>query len=168
VVAYLLRAACHHLRIKDTLGFNHYYEEEKQYVVTPAQSSYRTGYGDYTSEPSSPGYSSSTTGKTQEPVIDILPQLYDIGSSGGRGPSTGMWSRTLRLKITGRDGIQKIDARIPAGFLEGMTRIIPGLAGANIMERLRNAPIDADNPQNGQILLDFEDAMGDRIQVFIA
>ena len=123
--------------IKYTLGFNHYYEEEKQYVVTPAQSSYRTGmdlktcstlimnesfltgsssitgYGDYTSEPSSPGYSSSTTGKTQEPVIDILPQLYDIGSSGGRGPSTGMWSRTLRLKITGRDGIQKIDARIP-------------------------------------------------------
>jgi hypothetical protein len=43
-----------------------------------------------------------------------------------------------------------------------------GLAGANIMERLRNAPIDSDNPQNGQILLDFEDGMGDRIQVFIA
>ena len=29
--------------IKDTLGFNHYYEEEEKYVVTPAQSSYRTG-----------------------------------------------------------------------------------------------------------------------------
>ncbi|RLM73154.1 2,3-dimethylmalate lyase [Panicum miliaceum] len=125
-------------------------------------------YGDYTSEPSSSRDSSSTTEKPQEPVIDILPQLYDIGSSSSRGPSTGMWSRTLRLKITGSDGVQKIDARIPAGFLEGMTRIIPGLAGANIMERLRNAPIDADNPQNGQILLDFEDAMGDRIQVFIA
>jgi len=154
--------------IKDTLGFNHYYEEEEKYVVTPAQSSYRTAYGDYTSERSSSRDFSSTTEKTQEPVIDILPQLYDIGSSSSRGPSTGMWSRTLRLKITGRDGIQKIDARIPAGFLEGMTRIIPGLAGANIMERLQNAPIDADNPQNGQILLDFEDAMGDRIQVFIA
>ncbi|CAN6228745.1 unnamed protein product [Urochloa humidicola] len=148
--------------IKDTLGFNHYYEEEKRYVATPAQSSYRTG------GPSSPGDARSTTQRPQEPVIDILPQLYDIGSSGSRGPSTGIWSRTLRLKITGRDGVQKIDARIPAGFLEGMTRIIPGLAGANIMERLRNAPIDADNPQNGQILLDFEDAMGDRIQVFIA
>jgi hypothetical protein len=48
-----------------------------------------------------------------------------------------------------------------------MTKVIPGLAGANIMERLRNAPIDSENPQNGQILLDFEDAMGDRIQVFI-
>jgi hypothetical protein len=29
--------------IKVTLGFNHYYEEEKRYVVTPAQSSYRIG-----------------------------------------------------------------------------------------------------------------------------
>lgn len=28
--------------IKDTLGFNHYYDEEKRYVVTPAQSSYQT------------------------------------------------------------------------------------------------------------------------------
>ena len=46
--------------------------------------------------------------------------------------------------------------------------LFAGLAGANIMERLQNAPIDADNPQNGQILLDFEDAMEDRIQVFIA
>jgi len=154
--------------IKNTLGFNHYYEEDKRYAVTPAQSFYGTGYDNYTSEPKNPGDSRSRAEKPQEPVIDILPQLYDIGSSGSRGPSTGMWSRTLRLKVTGRDGVLKIDARIPAGFLEGMTRVIPGLAGANIMERLRNAPIDTDNPQNGQILLDFEDAMGDRIQVFIA
>lgn len=68
---------------------------------------------DYTGEPTSPGDARSTTEKPQEPVIDILPQLYDIGSSGRRGPSTGIWSRTLRLKITGRDGVQKIDTRIP-------------------------------------------------------
>ncbi|KAM0869807.1 hypothetical protein ACQ4PT_040447 [Festuca glaucescens] len=154
--------------IKDTLGFNHYYEEEKRYVATPAQSSYGSGFYDYTSEASSSGDSKSNTEKSQEPIIDILPQLYDLGSTGARGPSSGMWARTLRLKITGRDGVQKIDARIPAGFLEGMTKVIPGLAGANIMERLRDAPIDSDNPQNGQILLDFEDGMGDRIQVFIA
>ncbi|KAK3144323.1 hypothetical protein QOZ80_4AG0311520 [Eleusine coracana subsp. coracana] len=151
--------------IKITLGFNRYYEEEKKYV-TPAQSSYGRGYGN-TSESSSPKDFKSRSEKPQEPVVEILPQLYDAGSAGGRGPSTGMWSRTLRLKITGRDGVEKFDARIPAGFLEGMTKIIPGLAGANIMERLRNAPIDMDNPQNGQLLLDFEDAIGDRIQVFL-
>uniref|UniRef100_A0ACD5UCM1 Uncharacterized protein n=1 Tax=Avena sativa TaxID=4498 RepID=A0ACD5UCM1_AVESA len=154
--------------IKDTLGFNHYYEEEKRYIATPAQSSYGSGFYDYTSEASRSGDTESRTEKSQDPIIDILPQLYDPGSTGGRGPSSGMWSRTLRLRITGRDGVQKMDARIPAGFLEGMTKVIPGLAGANIMERLRDAPIDSDNPQNGQILLDFEDGMGDRIQVFIA
>ncbi|EMS47634.1 2,3-dimethylmalate lyase [Triticum urartu] len=154
--------------IKDTLGFNRYYEEEKRYVASPAQSSFGSGNYDYTTEASSSGDTKSRTEKSQEPIIDILPQLYDPGSAGGRGPSSGMWSRTLRLKITGRDGVQKIDARIPAGFLEGMTKVIPGLAGTNIMERLRNAPMDSDNPQNGQILLDFEDGMGDRIQVFIA
>ncbi|KAG8082595.1 hypothetical protein GUJ93_ZPchr0014g46938 [Zizania palustris] len=155
--------------IKDTLGFNSYYEEEKRYVVTPAHSSsYRSSYYGSTNEANSQGDTKSRTEIPQEPVIDILPQLYDVGSTGGKGPSTGMWSRTLRLRITGRDGVQKIDARIPAGFLEGMTQIIPGLNGTNIMERLRNAPIDAENPQNGQILLDFENAIGDRIQVFIA
>uniref|UniRef100_A0A453CDL6 Isocitrate lyase n=2 Tax=Aegilops tauschii subsp. strangulata TaxID=200361 RepID=A0A453CDL6_AEGTS len=111
--------------IKDTLGFNRYYEEEKRYVASPAQSSFGSGNYDCTSEASSSGDTKSRTEKSQEPIIDILPQLYDPGSAGGRGPSGGMWSRTLRLKITGRDGVQKIDARIPAGFLEGMTKVIP-------------------------------------------
>jgi hypothetical protein len=71
------------------------------------------GFYDYTSEASSSGDAESSTEKSQEPIIDILPQLYDLGSTGARGPSSGMWARTLRLKITGRDGVQKIDARIP-------------------------------------------------------
>ncbi|KAI4966933.1 hypothetical protein ZWY2020_035587 [Hordeum vulgare] len=122
--------------IKDTLGFNRYYEEEKRYVASPAQSSFGSGNYDYTSGASGAGDTKLRTDKPQEPIIDILPQLYDPGSAGGRGPSSGMWSLLLRLKITGRAGVQKIDARIPAGFLEGMTKVIPGLAGTNIMERL--------------------------------
>lgn len=53
-------------------------------------------------------------------------------------------------------------------FIDHLPWHFAGLAGTNIMERLRNAPMDSDNPQNGQILLDFEDGMGDRIQVLIA
>ena len=136
--------------IKNTLGFNHYYEEDKRYAVTPAQSFYETGmelrtsfyveyewihltcnssivgYDNYTNKPKSPGDFRSRAEKPQEPVIDILPQLYDIGSSGSRGPSTGMWSRTLRLKITGRDGVLKIDARIPVSnhFLDSSAQYL--------------------------------------------
>jgi hypothetical protein len=63
---------------------------------------------------------------------------------------------------------ESVDALVLCFMWQSSFGHYAGLAGANIMERLRNAPIDTDNPQNGQILLDFEDAMGDRIQVFIA
>ncbi|OAY80359.1 2,3-dimethylmalate lyase [Ananas comosus] len=159
--------------IKDTLGFNEYYEEEKRYMVTPAQPSNRRGY-----IPASRSYEPRTARKDfesrayrpQEPVVEILPpSLYDgFSSSDPRDQMGGMWSRKLKLKITGRNGLEKLDVSIPAGFLEGMSRIIPGLAGVNIMELLTNAPEDeVSGSQSGKVLLDFNDAMGDRIQVFV-
>ena len=40
--------------------------------------------------------------------------MYDnYGADGSRGPFNGIWSRTLRVKITGRDGLEKLDVRIP-------------------------------------------------------
>uniref|UniRef100_J3LX85 Isocitrate lyase n=2 Tax=Oryza brachyantha TaxID=4533 RepID=J3LX85_ORYBR len=99
--------------IKDTLGFNRYYKEEKQYVVQQAQS-----------------------------------------------PPNGI---VLRLKITEKSGAQKINEGIPAGILEKMSKVIPGLAGVNFTEILQGA----DQSQKGKVLLDREDASGDRIQVSI-
>ncbi|URD84317.1 Isocitrate lyase family [Musa troglodytarum] len=162
--------------IKDTLGFNDYYEEEKRYSISPSQPSYQRG------TVYSPGMSSAyntklTTGERpeqsqraddpSEPVVEVVtPYVYDNFSSGDRSRQSGMWSRTLRLKITGRNGLEKLDVRIPAGFLEGMAGIIPGLGGVNIMQMLEDASIEG-GPESGKILLDFNDAMGDRIQVFV-
>lgn len=40
--------------------------------------------------------------------------MYDnYGPDGSRDPFSGIWSRTLRVKITGRDGLEKLDVRIP-------------------------------------------------------
>jgi hypothetical protein len=40
--------------------------------------------------------------------------LYNkYGADSSRDPFSGIWSRTLRIKITGRDGIEKLDLRIP-------------------------------------------------------
>ncbi|XP_078165532.1 phosphoenolpyruvate carboxylase family protein [Carex rostrata] len=149
--------------IKETLGFNNYYEEEKRYMVNNSQPSYGTGY-------SSPTYGERIRQGGSDPIIDLLPPVvYDnLNTNSSRDRMSWIWSRTLRLKITGKDGLQKLDVRIPAGFLEGMSRIIPGLAGVNIMEMLEDAPIDADgSSQSGKILLDFNDAAGDRIQVLV-
>ncbi|KAG1327568.1 Carboxyvinyl-carboxyphosphonate phosphorylmutase, chloroplastic [Cocos nucifera] len=157
--------------IKDVLGFNEYYEEEKRYSIPPPQPSYRRGYSPATStRPTTQEYPEQREDRPSDPVVEVLtPYVYDNFSSGdSKGRMSGIWSRTLRLKITGRNGLEKLDVRIPAGFLEGMSRIIPGLGGVNIMEMLEDASVDvADGPQSGKILLDFNDAMGDRIQVFV-
>nr|XP_029118333.1 uncharacterized protein LOC105038136 isoform X2 [Elaeis guineensis] len=157
--------------IKDALGFNEYYEEEKRYSIPPPQPSYRRGYSPATStRPTTQEYPEQREDRPSDPVVEVLtPYVYDNFSSGdSRGRMSGIWSRTLRLKITGRNGLEKLDVRIPAGFLEGMSRIIPGLGGVNIMEMLEDASVEVDDgPQSGKILLDFNDAMGDRIQVFV-
>ncbi|KAG8083251.1 hypothetical protein GUJ93_ZPchr0015g6728 [Zizania palustris] len=100
--------------IKDTLGFNRYYKEEKQYVVQQGQSSSPNG------------------------II-------------------------LRLKITEKSGIQKIDEKIPAEILERMSKAIPGLAGVNFTEMLQGV----DNSQKGKVLIDSEDASGAKIQCML-
>jgi hypothetical protein len=48
----------------------------------------------------------------------ITPEVYGgYGADNSRGPFSGIWSRTLRVKITGRDGFEKLDVRIPVSPL---------------------------------------------------
>ncbi|XP_031256730.1 uncharacterized protein LOC116114735 isoform X2 [Pistacia vera] len=110
--------------LKELLGFNAYYEEEKRYATS---------------------------------------RLAASEKDGPRSPFNGIWSRTLRIKITGGDGFERLDVRIPAGFLEGITKIVPALGGVNLKELLD----DAADEVGGKLLLDFNDTMGDRIQVFL-
>ncbi|XP_061989815.1 uncharacterized protein LOC133708373 isoform X2 [Rosa rugosa] len=111
--------------VKEVLGFNSYYEEEKRYYSNSSQ---------------------------------LSSERY-----GSKDSFSGIWSRKLRIKITGRDGFEKLDVSIPAGFLDGITNIVPALGGVNIKELLNEA---ADG-MGGKQLLDFNDTMGDRIQVFL-
>ncbi|KAE8670293.1 Phosphoenolpyruvate carboxylase family protein isoform 2 [Hibiscus syriacus] len=127
--------------IKEILGFNKYYEEEKRY----AASNYRLS-GDGVS---SNAYSiervrdeSEQRGQSpQDPVVEVItPDVYsNYRADGSRDPFARIWSRTLRIKITGRDGIERLDVRVPAGFLEGITNIVPALGGINIKELLDDA-----------------------------
>ncbi|GMH09673.1 hypothetical protein Nepgr_011514 [Nepenthes gracilis] len=148
--------------IRDILGFNHYYEEEKRYAIDTWQSS-------------SPGVSSSYNSVVRvdqdgteqkektphDPVVEVInPDVYsNYGADGSRGLLSGIWSRTLRIKIVGREGFEKLDIRIPAGFLDGITNIVPALGGVNIKELLDNTAAES-----GGKLLDFQDTLGDRIQ----
>lgn len=51
----------------------------------------------------------------QDPIVEVItPDVYNTyGADGSRSPFSAIWSRTLRIKITGRDGFEKLDVRIP-------------------------------------------------------
>lgn len=56
-----------------------------------------------------------TSQSSQEPIVEVItPDVYNnYGADGSRDPFSRIWSRTLRIKITGRDGFEKLDLRIP-------------------------------------------------------
>ncbi|KAF2300126.1 hypothetical protein GH714_009285 [Hevea brasiliensis] len=156
--------------IKEILGFNSYYEEEKRYAISTSQMLRPGGYTSASSnvygiQRRSPDDTQQRSQSPQDPVVEVItPDVYNnYGADGLRDPFSGIWSRTLRIKITGRDGFEKLDVRIPAGFLEGITNIVPALGGVNIKELLD----DAAGEVGGKLLLDFNDTMGDRIQVLL-
>ncbi|KAL9263743.1 2,3-dimethylmalate lyase-like protein [Drosera capensis] len=97
-------------------------------------------------------------------IVEVIsPDAYgNYGADGSRGAFLGIWSRTLRIKIIGRDGFEKLDVRIPAGFLDSITNIVPALGDVNIKELLNDTAAESAGK-----LLDFQDSMGDRIQVFL-
>ncbi|CAN1253290.1 2,3-dimethylmalate lyase [Linum perenne] len=152
--------------IKETLGFNAYYEEEKRYATTSSSISRQPVSSNvYSVQRKDEDDKEQRSESPEEPVVEVItPDVYTpYGADGSRGPFSGIWSRTLRVKITGKDGFERLDVRIPAGFLDGITNIVPALGGVNIKELLNEASGEA----GGKLLLDFNDTVGDRIQVFL-
>lgn len=50
----------------------------------------------------------------QDEVVEVFtPEVLDQYVADSKGPLSGIWSRKLRVKITGRDGSEKLDIRIP-------------------------------------------------------
>lgn len=56
---------------------------------------------------------------SQDPIVEVItPDVYNnYGADGSRDSFSGIWSRTLRIKLTGRDGFEKLDIRIPVSHL---------------------------------------------------
>ncbi|KAL8256341.1 hypothetical protein R6Q59_031408 [Mikania micrantha] len=143
--------------VKEVLGFNAYYEEEKRYATKSNQPVWQTGLNSYSIQRKGQDDTEQTGQSSTEPIVELLnPDTYS--QYGG-----GIWTRTLRVKIIGGDGFEKLDVRIPAGFLDGITNIVPALGGVNLKALLD----DASYKVGGKLLLEFNDSRGDRIQVFL-
>ncbi|KAI3952480.1 hypothetical protein MKW92_035550 [Papaver armeniacum] len=150
--------------LKETLGFNAYYEEEKVYATRDSQSfSQRESINIYGNQERTKDVTEERDQGEQDNVVEVVtPEVY-YGADGSKGHFSGIWSRQLRVKVTGKDGSEKLEIRIPAGFLDGITNVVPALGGVNIKSLLD----DAAGEPGGKKLLDFNDTMGDRIQVFL-
>ncbi|CAH8306049.1 unnamed protein product [Eruca vesicaria subsp. sativa] len=144
--------------IEEILGYVTYREEEKRYATSSSSdrgSSNRSVYG------SQQVTQDESEQRVVDPVVEVM--IPEVVSNESRNPFSRIWSRSLRIKIIGRDGFEKLDVRIPAGFLEGVTNIVPALGGVNLKQLMD----DAADEVGGKLLLDFKDTAGDRIQVFL-
>ncbi|KAF4357891.1 hypothetical protein G4B88_027775 [Cannabis sativa] len=153
--------------MKEILGFNIYYEEEKRYATRPRPStsqlySRRASSNDI--QQRAQDNAEQRDRSREDPAVEVItPEVYNsYRADGSRDPFSGIWSRSLRIKLTGKDGFEKLDVRIPAGFLEGVTSIVPALGGVNLKELLDDAAYEP----GGKLLIDFNDTIGDRIQMF--
>ncbi|KAJ4906552.1 Phosphoenolpyruvate carboxylase family protein [Raphanus sativus] len=143
--------------IEEILGYDTYREEEKRYATSSSSDRGSSSSSVYGSQRVAQDESEQRVG----PVVEVM--IPEVVSNESRNPFSRIWSRSLRIKIIGRDGIEKLDVRIPAGFLEGVTNIVPALGGVNLKQLMD----DAADEVGGKLLLDFKDTAGDRIQVFL-
>lgn len=171
--------------IKEIIGFNDYYEEEKCYSTIGQSDAKNNGMNQITgskkdSDPFSLPFSMTSDkseqrhekGKknSQEEDVEVITPyvLEDSSSEGPRTSLYGIWSTSLRVKITAKDGFEKLDVTIPAGFLEGLTNIIPGVAGLNLKSMLVEAAGNlTGNLESGKKLIDINNRIGDRIEVYL-
>lgn len=152
--------------LQEILGFNSYYEEEKRYATSDSQlSSQRASSQDYNIQRRAEDDTEKRSESSQDPVVEVLtPEVYSsYNANSSRDPFSGIWSRKLRVRIVGRDGFEKLDVRIPAGFLDGIPNIVPALGGVNIKALLDDAALE----EGGKLLLEFTDSGGDRTQLFL-
>lgn len=55
----------------------------------------------------------------QDPPVEVvIPEVYtNYGADASREAFGSIWSRTLRIKVTGNDGSNKLDVRIPVSHM---------------------------------------------------
>ncbi|XP_022137987.1 uncharacterized protein LOC111009259 isoform X3 [Momordica charantia] len=101
--------------MKEILGFNRYYEEEKKYASAVSQPSLKVGSSINSLQGRVEDDSEEKDQNPQGPIVEVItPEIYKgYDADGSRRPFSGIWSRRLRVKIIGRDGFERLDVRIP-------------------------------------------------------
>ena len=61
--------------------------------------------------------------RVEDPIVEVItPDVYNP-ADGSSNPFSRIWSRKLRVKITGKDVFEKLDVRFPVSHLASITNI---------------------------------------------
>ncbi|KAL3691441.1 hypothetical protein R1sor_005092 [Riccia sorocarpa] len=164
--------------MKSTLGIEYYLNEEKRYedpiVIAPTVPEPVDLKNEIAEEPFvlEPEESEEIKPKEVEVVETLTTSVSDGWDRAGyRGVTDTLQSisgRSLRVKITGRDGVVKLDVEIPAGFLEPLASSIPVFAGVNVRQLLEESLSKlSSGAGGGKTLVDIASRNGDRIQIIL-
>ncbi|PON95572.1 Pyruvate/Phosphoenolpyruvate kinase-like domain containing protein [Trema orientale] len=148
--------------IKEILGFNTYYEEEKRYANRSQLSSQKVSPSPYGVKQWVRDKAERKERTSECPMVEV--DMYAIcGADVSREPLPAILSQKFLLKITDSCEVEHLHQELCAGELEGIHNAIPALGGLDIKELLDGA----NNQVGGTLLLDVKDALGDRIQIFL-
>ncbi|KAL8217289.1 hypothetical protein R6Q57_024126 [Mikania cordata] len=104
--------------VKEVLGFNAYYEEEKRYATKSNQPVWQTGSNSYSIQRKGQDDTEQTGQSSTEPIVELLnPDTYSkYGGGGTPNPFSGIWTRTLRVKIIGEMALKNLMSEFLPAF----------------------------------------------------
>eukprot|EP00898_Chlorokybus_atmophyticus_P007250 jgi/Chlat1/7526/Chrsp62S07036 len=182
--------------VKEVVGFPSYYQTERRYATSSGVSDTATPVSDTveSSAPAreAPVNNGAIPVEVVTPAASIPPEdnfMADVsdrvsveaerirqaalaevaylGQSGQQssGSQQTVRGRTLRLKISNNNTV-KLDMRVPAGFMDSLVPMLPGIGGLDLRALLENAKQGRASGPDGELLLDINDK-GDRVQIFL-
>ncbi|KAG2454848.1 hypothetical protein HYH02_000680 [Chlamydomonas schloesseri] len=136
---------------------------------TPRSSS-STASSSGSSSSSSYGSSSSYTSSVPSAPKAAPAEQQSSGSGAGGAGSDPNYRRNMSLRVRIADintGVVKLETRVPAGFLNGLSALVPQVSGLNIQSMLEQAMGPGGVlPQPGQPLVNLNSGR-DNIQIFL-
>ncbi|GAQ83984.1 Putative isocitrate lyase [Klebsormidium nitens] len=78
----------------------------------------------------------------------------------------GLRGRQIRIRILGPDGEKKLEFNVPAGFLDGLSNVVPGVAGLDLRALLEESLAQRRATTPSGAIVDVQSG-ADRIQIFL-
>lgn len=167
--------------LQEVCGFNVYFAEEKRYAVD-ATGSIREEAAETSAETPAETSAETSAESASEPQRSVVEPdaIFEEGDAGPNSSSAGYQSASstydvaeagrvdrsslwLRIKVLDKGSVA-LDTRFPAGFLSGISSIVPQLSGLNIEKILTEAE---GKGRSGEPVYVFDLSDDERVEIYL-